>query len=71
MRWPRPSTPQFAHPGPALIDAVVDADEPMLPPKRRESYMKHLDEAFEKGTPGEENVRRRMEEEPARTMLQN
>ena len=28
----------LAHDGPALVDAVVDANEPMLPPKRREEY---------------------------------
>lgn len=59
----------FAHEGPALIDAVVDPAEPMLPPKRRKSYMKHLAEAFAEGTPGQERIEARMREEPALTAL--
>lgn len=59
----------FAHPGPVLIDAVVDSDEPMLPPKRREPYMEHLKQAFDKGTPGQAKIERRMQEEPALTSL--
>lgn len=60
----------FAHDGPVLIDAVVDSAEPMLPPRRREAYMKHLAQAFETGTPGRDAIERRMQEEPARTALQ-
>jgi pyruvate dehydrogenase (quinone) len=59
----------FALEGPVLIDAVVDTDEPMFPPKRREPYMEHLAQAFEKGTPGQEAVKQRMQEEPVRTQL--
>jgi len=59
----------FAHEGPVLIDAVVDTDEPMFPPKRREQYMKHLKLAFEKGTAGQDAIEKRMQEEPARTSL--
>jgi pyruvate dehydrogenase (quinone) len=55
----------FAHSGPVLLDAVVDSDEPMLPPKRREPYMEHLKQAFEKGTPGQDRIEQRMREEPA------
>jgi pyruvate dehydrogenase (quinone) len=53
------------HDGPALVDAVVDANEPMLPPKRRDQYMKHLAEAFEVGTAGQDEIERRLREEPA------
>ena len=60
----------FAHQGPVLIDAVVDSDEPMFPPKRREQYMQHLEQAFETGTPGQDQIRQRMQEEPARTSLE-
>jgi len=59
----------LAHPGPALIDAVVDAAEPMLPPTRREEYLQKLDEAFAAGSPGEDRIRQAMTEEPARTSL--
>jgi pyruvate dehydrogenase (quinone) len=59
----------FAHDGPVLIDAVTDANEPMLPPKRREEYMKHLDLAFAAGTAGQVEIERRLQEEPAVTSL--
>jgi pyruvate dehydrogenase (quinone) len=59
----------FAMDGPVLIDAVVDANEIMLPPKRREPYMEHLAQAFETGTPGQETIQLRMREEPAATSL--
>jgi pyruvate dehydrogenase (quinone) len=53
--------------GPVLIDAVVDPAEPMLPPKRREQYRKHLQQAFDGGTAGQADIARRMQEEPALT----
>lgn len=59
----------FAHDGPVLIDAVVDPNEPMLPPKRREEYMKHLYAAFATGTPGQAEIEQRLKEEPASTSL--
>jgi pyruvate dehydrogenase (quinone) len=61
----------LAEPGPALLDAVVDGYEPMLPPKRRDEYMKKLQKAFEAGTPMREHIERAMQEEPARTSLQD
>jgi thiamine pyrophosphate-dependent acetolactate synthase large subunit-like protein len=60
----------LAHPGPALLDAVVDANEPMLPPKRREDYMKKLQQALDAGTPDRARIEKAMREEPARTALQ-
>jgi thiamine pyrophosphate-dependent acetolactate synthase large subunit-like protein len=59
----------FAHDGPVLVDAVTDHNEPMLPPKRREKYMKHLKQAFETGTPGQGEIEVRLKEEPAATSL--
>jgi pyruvate dehydrogenase (quinone) len=59
----------LAHDGPALIDAVVDSAEIMLPPKRREQYMQHLAQAFETGTAGQSEIQQRMREEPAVTSL--
>lgn len=59
----------FAHDGPVLVDAVVDRSEPMLPPKRREEYVKHLDQAFQTGTADQPEIERRLREEPAMTSL--
>jgi pyruvate dehydrogenase (quinone) len=57
--------------GPMLLDAVVDPDEPMLPPKRREEYMEKLQRALDAGTPGRGRIERALREEPARTSLQD
>jgi pyruvate dehydrogenase (quinone) len=59
----------LAHDGPALVDAVVDANEPMLPPKRREEYMQKLAQALDQGTPGRKDIERALAEEPALTSL--
>jgi pyruvate dehydrogenase (quinone) len=59
----------FDQPGPVLVDAVVDAEEPMLPPVRREDYVKHLDKALRADTPDPSMIRRRLAEEPALTSL--
>lgn len=61
----------LAHPGPALVDAIVDPDEPMLPPLRRETYVKNLDKALAHGTPGGERITRALQEEPAVTSLRS
>ena len=52
-----------------LVDAVTDPNEPMLPPKRREEYMKHFGKAFDIGTPGQGEIEQRLKEEPASTSL--
>jgi pyruvate dehydrogenase (quinone)/pyruvate oxidase len=39
-------------PGPALIEAVVDPNEPPMPPKFTAAQVKHFGEALAKGTPG-------------------
>jgi thiamine pyrophosphate-dependent acetolactate synthase large subunit-like protein len=59
----------LAWPGPALVDAVVDPHEPMLPPLRRETYVENLDKALASGTPGREQIERALAEEPAVTSL--
>jgi pyruvate dehydrogenase (quinone) len=59
----------LAHEGPALLDAVVDPHEPMLPPRRREDYLKKLRRALDAGTPGREQIEQALREEPARTSL--
>ena len=60
----------LAHPGPVLVEAVVDPNVPLLPPKRRPKYAKNLEKALQAGTPGREEIERALREEPARTMLQ-
>lgn len=59
----------LAHDGPALVDAIVDANEPMLPPKRRQPYVENLEKALAEGTTGKREIERALREEPARTSL--
>lgn len=59
----------LAHPGAALIEAVVDPNEPLLPPKRIEKYAKNLDKVLAEGTPGAEQIRAALSREPSATML--
>jgi pyruvate dehydrogenase (quinone) len=60
----------FAHPGPVLVDAVVDAAEPMLPPKRRDTYVENMEKALQQMPNARREIERAMGEEPARTALQ-
>jgi pyruvate dehydrogenase (quinone) len=59
----------LSYDGPALIDAVVDPDEPMLPPKRRPDYVENLQKALDQGVPHRPQIERAMKEEPALTSL--
>jgi pyruvate dehydrogenase (quinone) len=59
----------FAHDGPVLVDAVVDAAEPMLPPKRRDNYVDNMKKALQEMPQARPSIERAMEEEPARTAL--
>ncbi|MBS0625445.1 MAG: pyruvate oxidase, partial [Verrucomicrobia bacterium] len=43
-------------PGPVLIEAVVDPDEPPLPPKIEAAQALHFAEALAKGTPNAGNI---------------
>lgn len=61
----------FSTKGPVLVDAVVDADEPMLPPKRREDYVRHLARALEQMPQERERIERALGEEPAATSLRD
>lgn len=61
----------LAHEGPALLDAVVDPNEPMLPPKRREEYVDRLRQALEAGSRGREQIEEALQEEPALTSLKD
>ena len=60
----------LAHDGPALLDAVVDADEPMPPPKRRSEYVEKLQQALSQGTPHRQNIERALAEQPALISLE-
>ena len=59
----------LAHPGPVLVEAVIDPNEPLLPPKRMPQYADNLNKALEQGTPNREAIERAIEEEPARSMM--
>ena len=59
----------LAHDGPALVDAIVDTNEPMLPPKRKQQYVDNLEKALDQGTAGREQIIRALGEEPALTSL--
>jgi pyruvate dehydrogenase (quinone) len=61
----------FAYDGAALIEAPIDANEPLLPPKRVEKYAKNLRKALRKETPGKDAIERALQTEPARTMLES
>lgn len=55
--------------GPALVDAVVDPNEPMLPPKRRPDYIEKLQKALAQEPEQRAPIDRALGEEPALTSL--
>jgi thiamine pyrophosphate-dependent acetolactate synthase large subunit-like protein len=59
----------FDETGPALLEATVDPNEPLLPPKRMPQYAENLEKALDRGTPGGEEIRAALSREPARTQL--
>jgi pyruvate dehydrogenase (quinone) len=59
----------FAEPGAALLEALVDPNEPLLPPKRMQKYAENLEKALNRGTAGAEDIRAALEREPAHTQL--
>jgi pyruvate dehydrogenase (quinone) len=59
----------FSAPGAALLEALVDPNEPLLPPKRMPKYVENLEKALNRGTPGAEDIRAALEREPAHTQL--
>ena len=59
----------FAASGPALLEALVDPNEPLLPPKRMPKYVENLQKALNRGTAGAEDIRAALEREPAHTQL--
>jgi thiamine pyrophosphate-dependent acetolactate synthase large subunit-like protein len=61
----------LSHPGAALVEMTVDPNEPLLPPKRNEKYADNMEKALKQGTPGGEEIRQALREQPSRTMLQS
>ncbi len=61
----------FDEPGPALIEALVDASEPLLPPKRMPHYVENLEKALAAGTPGAEQIRAALRKEPYSSQLRS
>jgi pyruvate dehydrogenase (quinone) len=55
--------------GPVLVEATVDPNEPLLPPKRMPKYVENLEKGLARGTPGAEEIRRALAREPSRTQL--
>jgi hypothetical protein len=50
---------------------VVDPNEPFLPPKRNEQYVRKLEVALRKGTPGRREIEHALHEEPSRVLLED
>jgi thiamine pyrophosphate-dependent acetolactate synthase large subunit-like protein len=61
----------LAEEGATLVEALVDPNEPFLPPKRNEQYTRNLEHALEKGTPRRREIERALNEEPARMLLED
>jgi pyruvate dehydrogenase (quinone) len=59
----------FELPGPALVDATVDASEPLLPAKRIDKYAENLQKALAEGTRDAEAIQAALQREPSRTQL--
>ncbi|MER9301197.1 thiamine pyrophosphate-binding protein [Mesorhizobium sp. M0621] len=58
----------FAAEGPVIIEAVVDAYEPMLPPRMPQEYRKNMRTAL-KETPGRQEIETNLAQEPLKTMM--
>ncbi|ESY73758.1 thiamine pyrophosphate-binding protein [Mesorhizobium sp. M0051] len=58
----------FATVGPVIIEAVVDAYEPMLPPRMPDQYRKNMRTAL-KETPGRQEIEKNLAQEPLKTMM--
>lgn len=61
----------LSHPGPALVEMTVDPNEPLLPPKRNDKYAENMEKALRQGTPGAEEIRQSLREQPSQSMLQS
>ncbi|MBZ9658276.1 pyruvate oxidase [Mesorhizobium sp. ESP-6-4] len=59
----------FAASGPVIIEALVDAYEPMMPPKMPPDYAKNFRKALPR-TPGRDQIEENVAQEPAKTMME-
>ena len=60
----------FAIDGPVVIEAVVDAYEPMMPPKMPEDFRRNFHKALS-NTSGREQILDNLTQEPLKTMMGN
>ena len=58
----------FAAEGPVVIEAVVDAYEPMMPPKMPPDFAKNFRKALPE-SPGHEQIEENLTQEPLKTMM--
>jgi pyruvate dehydrogenase (quinone) len=61
----------MSHSGPALVEVTVDPNEPLLPPKRNDRYARNMEKALGRGTPGAEEIRRSLRQQPSQSMLRS
>jgi pyruvate dehydrogenase (quinone) len=59
----------FATSGPVIIEALVDAYEPMMPPKMPPDYAKNFRKALPQ-TPGRDLIEENVARQPARAMME-
>lgn len=59
----------LAHPGPVIIEAVVDQNEPPMPPKASISDMKNFAEAVLRGTPGGLDIAKTIMKDKVRELI--
>ncbi|MER8488308.1 thiamine pyrophosphate-binding protein [Mesorhizobium australicum] len=59
----------FAAEGPVVIEALVDAYEPLMPPKMPSDYAKNFRQALPQ-TPGHERIEENIAREPAKSMME-
>lgn len=57
--------------GPAILQASVDPNEPLLPAKVPESYAKHIAMALQRGTAGADQIQQALAREPAKAMMES
>lgn len=60
----------FAQSGPVLVEATVDPNEPLLPPKKMPKYVENLEKALNAGTAGAEEIRAMLKRQPYARQLE-
>ena len=59
----------LAHPGPVVVDCIVDPNEPPMPPKVQAKQAAHLAEAMARGTPDALKIAATVFKDRAREMI--